>query len=140
MNEMNKKTVLSNASFGSRVAEDEADELGSYFVETDQWRQVFAGDIDVVYGSKGTGKSALYSLLVSQKDFLRKTLRIVVIGAENPRGTPAFRDLASDPPKSEEEFRGLWKLYFLALTANYLRHHSTTTGIINPHAAKVKGT
>src|SRR5689334_8495964 len=112
---MDKKTVLSTASFGSRVAEDESDELSSYFVETDQWKQVFAGDVDIVYGAKGTGKSALYSLLVSHKDFLRRERRTVTIGAENPRGRAAFRDLADDPPSSEEQFRGLWKLYFLTL-------------------------
>ena len=110
---MDKRSVLLNMTFGGRVAEEEGDELKSYFVETEQWRRKIAGDVDVVYGPKGSGKSAIYSLLQSEFDTLRVKRRIVVIAAENPRGTPAFRDLVDDPPASEDEFRGLWKLYFL---------------------------
>src|SRR5438067_8434044 len=117
---IDKKRVLTDSSFGSRVAEDEAEGLRSYFVETEQWRKVFAGEVDIVFGAKGSGKSALYSLLLSQRDVLRLGRRTVFIAAENPRGTPAFRDLASDPPATEEQFRGLWKLYFLTLLADYL--------------------
>lgn len=132
-----RKDVLTKAEFGSRIAEEEVDELHSYFVETEQWRKLLAGDVDIVFGAKGAGKSALYSLLVAQKEKLRLGRRTLFLAAENPRGTPAFRDLASDPPASEEEFRGLWKLYFLSIAANYLRHHLTTTRTKNENAEKV---
>jgi hypothetical protein len=107
-------------TFGQRVAEDETDALGTYFVETDNWERLFNGDIDVVYGAKGTGKSALYSLLLarSAKLFDRNVL---LVGAENPRGATAFRDLLTDPPTSEREFIGLWKLYFSSLLHSVLR-------------------
>lgn len=39
----------------------------------------------------------------------------------SPRGTPAFKDLVIDPPTSQQEFVGLWKLYFLCLLAQALR-------------------
>lgn len=120
---MDKRSVLSETTFGKRVAEEEGDELKSYFVETEQWRKILAGDVDVVYGPKGSGKSAIYSLLNSEKENLRLQRRIVVIPAENPRGTPAFRDLVDDPPASEDDFRNLWKLYLLSLLGNYLRRH-----------------
>lgn len=132
-----KKHTLTSATFGSRVAEDETEGLHSYFVETEQWRKLVAGDIDIVFGAKGAGKSALYSLLISQKETLRLGRRIVFIAAENPRGTPAFRDLASDPPASEEEFRGLWKLYFLTLLANYIRYALEKVNASNSNATKV---
>lgn len=134
---MDKKTALQNATFGSRVAEDEGETLQSYFVETEQWRKVLAGDVDVIYGAKGAGKSALYSLLVRQQETLRLGRRIVFLAAENPRGTPAFRDLAEDPPATEEQFRNLWKLYFLTLVANYIRRHREATKTSNPHSEKV---
>ncbi len=134
---MDKKTTLQCSTFGSRVAEDEGEELKSYFVETEQWRKVIAGDVDVIYGSKGAGKSALYSLLVGQKEEMRLGRRIVFLAAENPRGTPAFRDLAEDPPTSEEQFRDLWKLYFLALSANYIRRHHEVTKTTNTHTSEV---
>ena len=116
-----KRQLLSNAVFGRRVAEDEIDELHSYFVETEQWRKVIAGEVDIVFGAKGAGKSALYSLLVAQQEQLRLGRRTLFLAAENPRGAPAFRDLHSALPLSEDEFRNLWKLYFLCLAADYLR-------------------
>lgn len=63
---LDKLSVLKQASFGERIAEEEMKELGTYFVETDQWRQLVAGKKDIVYGAKGSGKSALYSLLLQE--------------------------------------------------------------------------
>jgi hypothetical protein len=111
---VDKLELLKSVSFGQRVAEDEIDMLGSYFVETDHWHRVYSGEVDVVYGPKGSGKSALYSLLVARADELFDR-NILLAPAENPRGTPVFRDLAIDPPASEREFVGLWKLYFASL-------------------------
>lgn len=111
---MTKQAVLASIIFGQRIAEEEGDTLASYFVETDNWRRLVNGEIDVVYGPKGSGKSALYSLLVARTDQLFER-KILLVPAENPRGTPAFSDLVGDPPASEQEFIGLWKLYFAAL-------------------------
>jgi hypothetical protein len=122
---MDKRAVLMATTFGKRIAEDEGNELNSYFVETDQWRRIFGGDVDIVYGAKGAGKSALYSLLLSRSDELRNR-GILVVAAENPRGTPIFRDLVSEPPTGEYDFRGIWKLYFLSLAANQLRENGLT--------------
>lgn len=132
-----QKSVLIDAEFGSRIAEDEVDELHSYFVETEQWRKLLTGDVDIVFGAKGAGKSALYSLLVAQKEKLRLGRRTLFIAAENPRGTPAFRDLTTEPPLSEEQFRGLWKLYFLSIATNYIRYHLLATHNSIPEATEV---
>ena len=111
---MSKRDVIAATTFGQRIAEDEADDLSQYFVETDQWRKVISGEVDVVYGPKGSGKSALYSLLRQKKEELISR-GIVPAAGENVRGTPVFQELVADPPASEEQFRGLWKLYFLSL-------------------------
>jgi len=120
---MNKRDILRTMTFGQRVAEDEMDALGTYFVETDNWKRLFNGDIDVVYGAKGTGKSALYSLLLARSGKLFDR-NVLLVGAENPRGATAFRDLLTDPPTSEREFIGLWKLYFCSLLHSVLRDYS----------------
>ncbi|MEW9700699.1 hypothetical protein [Paenibacillus sp. SI8] len=117
---MSKREIINNLTFGERVAEDELSELSSYFVETDQWNRIFSGKVDVVYGPKGSGKSAIYSLLLNRKSELLDR-RILIIPAENPRGTTAFSELVSDPPTTELEFSGLWKLYFLSLIAQQLK-------------------
>ena len=111
---------LQQLGFGQRVAEEEGDELAAYFVETDLWRRVQTGDVDVVYGPKGSGKSALYLLALSKRAAFASR-GIFVIQAENPRGNVAFSQVVNDPPTSEQEFIALWKLYFLTLVGTQLR-------------------
>lgn len=129
---MSTREDLLEISFGKRVAEEEADTLATYFVETEQWRRVYSGEVDVVKGPKGSGKSALYSLLMNRESDLFDR-GILLTAAENPRGTPVFADLVTDPPTSEEEFRSLWKLYFLSLVGRQLRDY----GIENEAANRV---
>lgn len=123
---MDKKAILQDLSFGARIAEEEGQELGNYFVETDHWRRIYAGETDVIYGSKGVGKSAVYALLMQKQGELFDQ-GIIAIGAENPRGTPAFRELIVDPPASESEFTNLWKLYVLSLLAEAIRDYGLQT-------------
>jgi hypothetical protein len=119
---MAKLDVLKSISFGERIAEDETAFLSSYFVQTDQWQRIFRGEVDVVYGPKGSGKSAIYSVLLDKSGELFDR-RILIAPAENPRGAAAFAGLLDDPPTSEEEFRALWKIYFLVLIGSIFRDY-----------------
>ena len=114
--------VLKTVNFGHRVAEEEGDQLSEYFVETDHWTQLLGGNVDVVYGPKGSGKSALYSLLVARRTAFFDR-QILLAPCENPRGAPAFRALATDPPASETEFMALWKLYFACLLSSSIKDY-----------------
>ena len=38
-----------------------------YFVETDQWNRIYNGGVDVIYGAKGSGKSAIYHLMMNKE-------------------------------------------------------------------------
>lgn len=138
-----KETALRSLTFGQRVAEEERDSLVHYFVSTDVWNRLFAGEVDVVYGPKGSGKSALYTLLNAKASDLFDR-NVFLVPAENPRGATAFHGLVSDPPASEEEFRALWKLYFATLadsvfreyevevaSARELRTHLTEAGLVS---------
>jgi len=95
---MEKREILLSITFGHRIAEEETDVLATYFVETDHWNRLFRGEIDVIYGPKGSGKSALYSLLLAKSGELFDR-NIVLVAGENPRGAPAFRDLVANPPR-----------------------------------------
>lgn len=119
MDNQKRLNVLQNISFGSQVAEEEIDNIKNYFVETDIWHRLKDDDIDIVYGYKGAGKSALYLLLNSKADAFRK-LGTHVISAENPRGDTIFSNLKVSPPPDEREFINLWKLYLLAVITNQL--------------------
>lgn len=129
---MDKLGILRSVTFGQRVAEEETDLLSTYFVETDHWQRIYRGDIDIVYGPKGSGKSALYSLLISKSTELFDR-NVLLIPGENPRGATAFRDLVTDPPASEREFVALWKLYIASLLHSSLADY----GIQNEPAKKL---
>lgn len=124
---VSKLDVLKQLKIGERVAEEEADELVRYFVETDQWHQMRSGEIDVVYGPKGSGKSALYTLLTKKESELFSS-GILLAPAENVRGATVFRSIVSDPPPSELSFIYLWKIYCLILIARKLRELQITEG------------
>jgi hypothetical protein len=114
--------LLKQLQFGSQVAEDEVQELANYFVETHQWDQIARGKIDIIRGEKGSGKSAIYSLLSTKTDeFFDRG--VLLVAAEHPRGATVFKDLIADPPTSEEEFKNLWKIYILTLAAQKLREY-----------------
>lgn len=119
---MTRLELLRRLSFGSQVAEDEVQELANYFVETHQWDQIANGSLDIIRGEKGAGKSAIYSLLSTKADeFFDQG--ILLVAAENPRGTTVFRDIVSDPPATEQEFIWLWKVYILTIVAQKFREY-----------------
>jgi hypothetical protein len=119
---MKRLDLLKQMSFGSQVAEEEVSALASYFVETNQWARIANGDIDIIRGEKGAGKSAIYALLMTKVgDFFDRGL--LLVAAENPRGATVFKDLVADPPTSEREFIVLWKLYALAIIAQVMRDY-----------------
>lgn len=129
---MSKIETLRATRFGERIAEEELGELERYFVATDQWNRVFSGEVDVIYGPKGSGKSALYALIDKKQTELFDR-NIIVKSAENIRGNTAFSDLISDPPPSERAFLELWKLYFLILSGHTLREY----GISGEHSERL---
>jgi hypothetical protein len=125
--------VLKGVSFGQRVAEEEGDSLAAYFVETDQWQKVFSDQVDIVYGPKGSGKSALYFLLIAKQSELFDR-GVLLCPGENPRGSPAFKSLVIDPPATEAEFIALWKLYLICLLSAKLDDY----GIVCPESTELK--
>lgn len=117
---MDRLELLKKLSFGSQVAEEEVERLQDYFVQTDQWNRIVRGDIDIVRGEKGAGKSALYLLLNKNSTDLFDR-KVLLVSGENPSGTTVFKDLIIDPPTSEREFIVLWKLYILVIICQELR-------------------
>lgn len=109
-----KQVILETLALGQRVAEDEP-KLEDYFVETPLWRKVIRNEVDIVYGPKGAGKSAIFHLLMTTN---RLPSDVQVVPAENPRGTPVFNAIKTEPPPSEPQFVYLWKLYIASLLAS----------------------
>lgn len=111
---MDKKRIIENLRIGSRTAEDEVDELGKYFVETESWRKVVSGEADIVLAPKGGGKSAIYQTLLKRQDSLLER-NIILLSAENVRGDTAFEVLREEDDIDEDSFARIWNLYFLVI-------------------------
>ncbi len=132
---MDKHKLLTSLRFGDKVAENEGDELINYFVETHQWNQIVRGEVDIVYGPKGSGKSAIYLWLVNKAHFIDgKGDEVFILPAENPRGAPAFKSLKLDEideapddyseakyHRLEKGIQRIWKLYFISMLATKLK-------------------
>jgi hypothetical protein len=69
-------TFLTRLNLGASSAENEFQELGSYYIETDEFRRTMRGEVQIVLGRKGAGKSALFFQL---RDRLRSDKRNVVL-------------------------------------------------------------
>jgi len=122
---MYQTNIITKIDVGSRVAEQETEGLKTYFQETQLWHSILNEKTDIIFGCKGSGKSALYTNLPNKEyDLLEKNVHLLL--AENPRGTIAFKDLSTTPPSTEFEFKSIWKLYFIVLISQKLseEHYS----------------
>ena len=121
-----KKLILESLNLGQTAAENEARDLSQYLVETEQWKQIYNGDIDVVLGYKGSGKSAIYFLLNAHKEDLFKK-GILFAPGETLIGNPVFAQLRTSAPVSNDDFEALWKLYFLSLVGNVFKERGAAS-------------
>lgn len=115
-----------NITFGDRVAENESQDLSVYFIKTEHWEKVRSGKADIVFGSKGAGKSALYTLLFKEADQLQQE-GTTLISAEKPTGQTVFSEVKNTPPTTEVEFITLWKIYICQLIIQQLQESGTCT-------------
>jgi hypothetical protein len=112
MSTADKQILLRQTNLGQRTAEEEKDQLARYFVETEYWRKIYAGDIDIVYGNKGTGKSAIYLLILDHENQLFDR-GILLTSGENVRGAPVFQDLSLIPPLASMSLSAFGSFIFL---------------------------
>ena len=59
--------LLSTLTIGDSVAENEFQNLGKYYLQTDGFNRVQRGEVNLVVGRKGVGKTALFSQVRNQK-------------------------------------------------------------------------
>lgn len=69
-------TSLQLLSFGDPTAENEMTTLGAYYMHTDQFGRALRGEVNLVVGRKGSGKTALFLQL---RDRLRADKRNVMV-------------------------------------------------------------
>jgi hypothetical protein len=68
--------LLQSLSIGDPTAENEMTTLGNYFLRTDQYERAVRGDVNLVVGRKGSGKTALF---IRIRDKIRNDKRNIVV-------------------------------------------------------------
>ena len=70
------KTFLERLNLGASAAENEFRDLSQYYLETDAYKRVLRGEIRIVLGRKGSGKTALFS---QARNYYRRDKKNVVL-------------------------------------------------------------
>jgi hypothetical protein len=82
-----KGNFLAELSIGDPVAENELQTLANYYLRTDQFGRASRGEVNLVVGRKGAGKTALFSQLRNEK---RSDARTIVVDLK-PEGYQLIR-------------------------------------------------
>lgn len=82
-----KGNFLSNLSIGDPIAENEFQTLSRYFLRTDQFGRAARGEVNLIVGRKGAGKTALFSQLRNEK---RSNVHNIVVDLK-PEGYQLIR-------------------------------------------------
>ena len=82
-----KGNFLAELSIGDSVAENEMETLANYYLRTDQFGRASRGEVNLVVGRKGAGKTALFSQLRNEK---RSNVRNIIVDLK-PEGYQLIR-------------------------------------------------
>lgn len=109
-------TLLKNLDLGSSVAESDT-LLEAARIETSAFTDLLSDRVDLIPGTKGSGKSALFRIFV---DFLPEALlrqrKVVVAHGIQAPGDPVFHAFTDRFSKlSEDEFVSFWCIYLVSL-------------------------
>ena len=82
-----KGNFLAELSIGDAIAENEFQTLGQYYLRTDQYGRASRGEVNLVVGRKGAGKTALFSQVRNEK---RANVQNIVVDLK-PEGYQLIR-------------------------------------------------
>ena len=111
--------LLASLDMGSSTAENEFVSLGEYYVQTDQFRRTLRGEVRIVVGRKGSGKTAVFAQV---RDHIRSDRNQIVLDLK-PEGYQLRKfkeqvlDLLEDGTR-EHTITAFWE-YLLLLEAAY---------------------
>jgi hypothetical protein len=108
--------LLQTLDLGSSVAESDT-LLEAARIETSAFADLLNDRVDLIPGTKGSGKSALFRIFVDfLPAFLLKQHKVVVAHGIQTPGDPVFHAFADRFGKlSEEEFVSFWCIYLVSL-------------------------
>ncbi len=108
--------LLQQLDFGSSIAELD-DLLETSRVETSAFADLFNDKVDLIPGTKGSGKSALFRIFVDfLPSLLLKNRKVVIAHGVQKHGDTVFLAFKDQFEKfTEEQFVDFWCIYFISL-------------------------
>lgn len=122
---------LQDLDLGSSVAESD-NLLESARVETSAFTDLFNDRVDLIPGTKGSGKSALFRIFVDflPDHLLRQRKVVVAHGIQRP-GDPVFHEFTDRFERlSEHEFVSFWCIYLVSLAHEHFLKGERYAGLL----------
>ncbi|HKV03702.1 MAG TPA: hypothetical protein VJO53_01205 [Candidatus Acidoferrales bacterium] len=125
--------LLQQLDLGYSVAEEDT-LLEAARIETSAFTDLLNDRVDLVPGTKGSGKSALFRIFVDfLPDYLLEQRKVVVAHGVQAPGDPVFHAFTDTFSKlSEEEFISFWCIYLVSLAHEHFikgaRYHKLLRG------------
>ncbi len=112
----NLAAILRNVDLGSGVAETDQ-LLEAARVDTSVANDLFNDRVDLIPGTKGSGKSALYRIVVEfLRDVLFRQKKVVLAHGVQAHGDSVFQVFNKQFGRlSEDDFVNFWCIYFVSL-------------------------
>ncbi len=112
-----KTEILRQLRFGAIIAEQD-DLLAQCFISHPVLDDLVQDRRDLVLGSKGAGKSALWKEITENQNSYNEIKDVKIELVTNPSGDPEFREvlleIAKESFPNADELRVAWRLYLLA--------------------------
>lgn len=125
-------TLLQSLDIGAPVAEDDA-LLYDARVETSVFSDLVLDKVDIIRGTKGSGKSALYRLIADYHEHFLTDRRIAIIKAVETKGDPVFSLFMGDFDRfTEIEFENFWRIYFISIITSQFIGHPRYSHLLAP--------
>jgi hypothetical protein len=131
------RTFLDRLSLGASSAENELQELGNYYLKTDEYRRVLRGEVRIVTGRKGAGKTALFSQI---RDSTRQDKSRIVLDLK-PEGFQLIKlrervlDFLEEGTK-EHTITAFWEYLLLLETCHKILEKDKTLHMHDHHLFK----
>src|SRR5713226_9528971 len=131
--------LLQRLDLGSSVAESDT-LLQAARIETSAFADLLNDRVDLIPGTKGSGKSALFRIFVDfLPDFLLTQRKVVVAHGIQAPGDPVFHAFTDRfSTLSEEEFISFWCIYLVSLAHEHFIKGSRYREFLNHAGAEVE--
>jgi hypothetical protein len=131
--------LLHGFDIGSPIAETDG-LLHEARVETAIFTQLLTDKIDIIRGTKGSGKSALYRLFATYfPEWLLDRRSIVIVRGIEVTGDPVFLKFRPRFDELDEiDFQNFWRIYFLSLINTQLIENGAFTERLAKASSEVR--